>query len=193
MTPTLEECLDLMKNHNMLENIVHHSLLVNEVGLWLSEELNKTGENINLAKVQAGALLHDITKTKSITTGEDHARTGSELLEKLGFKSISEIVRQHVIADDAVNSPIISEIEIVNYADKRVLHNKVVTLRKRFDDLMIRYGTTQERIYLISQSEKRAIEVEKKIFSRLDVPPDALLSITIENYTLEPQRYPRKD
>lgn len=177
----------------MLENIVHHSLLVNEVGLWLSEELNKTGENIDLAKVQAGALLHDITKTKSITTGEDHAKTGSELLEKLGFESISEIVRQHVMTDDALNSPTISEIEIVNYADKRVLHSKVVTLRKRFDDLRTRYGINQERVYLISQSEKRAIEVEKKIFSRLDVPPDALLSITVENYTLEPQRYSRKD
>jgi putative nucleotidyltransferase with HDIG domain len=193
MTPTLEECLDLMKEHNMLENIVQHSLLVNEVGLWLSEELNKTGENINLAKVQAGALLHDITKTKSITTGEDHASTGSELLEKLGFKSISEIVRQHVIADDAVNSPMISEVEIVNYADKRVLHNKVVTLGKRFDDLRTRYGINQERVYLIGQSEKRAIEVEKKIFSRLDVTPDALLSITVESYTLEPQRYSRED
>jgi len=193
MTPTFEECLNLMKNHNMLENIVHHSLLVNEVGLWLSGELNKTGENINLAKVQAGALLHDITKTKSITTGEDHARTGSELLEKLGFKSISEIVRQHVMTDNAAHSPWISEIEIVNYADKRVLHNKVVTLRKRFDDLRTRYGINQERVYLISQSEKRAIEVEKKIFSKLDVPPDALLSITVENYTLEPQRYSRED
>ena len=193
MIPTLEECLDLMKEHNMLENIVHHSLLVNEVGLWLSEELNKTGENIDLAKVQAGALLHDITKTKSITTGEDHAKTGSELLEKLGFESISEIVRQHVMTDDALNSPTISEIEIVNYADKRVLHSKVVTLRKRFDDLRTRYGINQERVYLISQSEKRAIEVEKKIFSRLDVPPDALLSITVENYPLEPQRYSRKD
>jgi putative nucleotidyltransferase with HDIG domain len=193
MTPTLEECLDLMKNHNMLENIVHHSLLVNEVGLWLSEELNKTGENINLAKVQAGALLHDITKTKSITTGEDHARTGSELLEKLGFTSISEIVRQHVMTDDVLNSPTTSEVEIVNYADKRVLHNRVVTLKKRFDDLRTRYGINQERVYLISQSEKRAIEVENKIFSRLDVTPDALLSITVENYTLEPQRYPRKD
>jgi putative nucleotidyltransferase with HDIG domain len=193
MTPTLEECLNLMKKHNMLENIIHHSLLVNEVGLWLSEELNKTGENINLAKVQAGALLHDITKTKSITTGEDHARTGSELLEKLGFKSISEIVRQHVIADDAVNSPIISEIEIVNYADKRVLHNKVVTLKERFDDLRTRYGINQERVYLISQSKKRVIEVEKKIFSKLDVTPDALLSITVESHTLEPQRYSRKD
>ncbi|KAF0119564.1 MAG: metal dependent phosphohydrolase, partial [bacterium] len=107
--------------------------------------------------------------------------------------SISEIVRQHVMTDDATNSPTISEIEIVNYADKRVLHNKVVTLRKRFDDLRTRYDINQERAYLITQSEKRAIEVEKKIFSRLDVPPDALLSITVENYTLEPQRYSRKD
>ncbi|MFH2012494.1 MAG: HDIG domain-containing metalloprotein [Pseudomonadota bacterium] len=177
MTPTLEECLNLMRDYDMLENIFQHSLMVKKVGLWLSEKLNKTGENIDLAKVQAGALLHDITKTKSITTGEDHAKTGSVLLEKLGFKSISEIVRQHVVTDNNTNSYSVSEIEIVHYADKRVLHSEVVTLRERFHDLMTRYGINKERVWLISQSEKRAIKVEEKIFSKLNTTPDALLSI----------------
>jgi putative nucleotidyltransferase with HDIG domain len=135
MIPTKEECLNLMKKYNMLENIVNHSLLVNSVALYLSEELNKRGENINLLKVQAGALLHDITKTRSIETGEDHAKAGSALLKILGYNSISEIVRQHVIINDTVNLPGVSEIEVVYYADKRVKHEEVVTLEERFDDL----------------------------------------------------------
>jgi putative nucleotidyltransferase with HDIG domain len=177
MIPTKEECLNLMKKYNMLENIVNHSLLVNSVALYLSEELNKRGENINLLKVQAGALLHDITKTRSIETGEDHAKAGSALLKILGYNSISEIVRQHVIINDTVNLPGVSEIEVVYYADKRVKHEEVVTLEERFDDLRKRYATTKEKESAINLLKKKAIELEEKIFSRLDMTPDALLEI----------------
>jgi putative nucleotidyltransferase with HDIG domain len=173
----MEECLNLMKEYNMLENIVRHSLLVNKVALRLSEKLNETGEDLDLRKVQAGALLHDIIKTKSISTGEEHAKAGSELLKELGFESISEIVRQHVTINDEVDSPRVSEVEIVNYADKRVKHDKVVALEERFDDLRKRYGTNEERVCLINLSEHNAIAIEKKIFSRLNITPNALLEI----------------
>ena len=177
MIPTKEECLNVMKKYNMLENIVSHSLLVNSVALYLSEELNKRGENLNLLKVQAGALLHDITKTRSIETGEDHANTGSVLLKMLGYNPISEIVRQHVIINDTVNLPSVSEIEVVYYADKRVKHEEVVTLEERFNDLRKRYATTKEKESAINLLEKQSKELEEKIFSRLDMTPDVLLAI----------------
>ena len=177
MIPTKEECLNVMKKYNMLENIVSHSLLVNSVALYLSEELNKRGENLNLLKVQAGALLHDITKTRSIETGEDHAKTGSVLLKILGYNSISEIVRQHVIINDTVNLPFVSEIEVVYYADKRVKHEEIVTLEERFNDLRKRYATTKEKESAINFLEKQSKELEEKIFSRLDMTPDVLLAI----------------
>lgn len=177
MIPTKEECLKLMRKYKMLEHIFHHSLLVNSVALFLSEELNRRGENINLLKVQAGACLHDIMKTRSIKTGEDHAKTGSVLLKILGYDSISEIVRQHVIINDTVNLPFVSEIEVVYYADKRVRHEEVVTLEERFDDLIKRYASTNEKKRAIKLLEKMSMELEKKIFSRLDISPDFLLAI----------------
>lgn len=173
----MEECLNLMKEHNMLEHIVNHSLLVNEVALYLSKELNIKGEKLDLSKVRAGALLHDIIKTRSIATGEDHAKAGSDLLLGLGFKSVSEIVRQHVTIDDDACSLRVSEIEIVNYADKRVMHDKVVSLKERFDDIRKRYSTDEQRGSLIDRSEQKAVELEKKIFSKLSITPDSLWQI----------------
>lgn len=178
MIPSKEECLDLMKEYNMLEHIVRHSILVNKIALYLSEELNKNGEKLDLSKVQAGALLHDITKTRSIKTRENHATTGGKLLDDLGFKDISEIVIQHVMIDDNVNSSRITETEIINYADKRVKHDKAVTLKERFDDLRERYGTDDKRVYMINRSKCKTMKLEKKIFSRLNITSDALLSIS---------------
>ena len=45
----------------------------------------------------AAALLHDITKTISFETKEHHDESGGELLRELGFASVGEIVKQHVI------------------------------------------------------------------------------------------------
>ena len=177
MLPSIKECLDLMREHKMLEHIVRHSILVNKIALFLAEELNKKGENLDISKVQAAALLHDITKTRSILTKEDHAYTGGRLLDELGFNGISEIVRQHVTTDNNINSPTITESEIVNYADKRVKHDKTVTLKERFDDLVERYGTNKERTCQINRSKQRAVDLEKKIFSKLNANPDILLTI----------------
>ena len=56
-------------------------------------------------RVMAGALLHDITKTKSIQTRENHALTGQELLENLGYARIGKIVGCHVLMPMSIFFP----------------------------------------------------------------------------------------
>ena len=49
----------------------------------------------------------------------------------------------------------VDEAMVVNYADKRVMHERVVSLTKRFIDLMERYGADdarRERILLHHQT-----------------------------------------
>ena len=65
----------------MLPHIVRHSQIVTDVALLIAHELNSVGEHLDVALVEAGALLHDITKTVSIQTKENHAKTGGELLD----------------------------------------------------------------------------------------------------------------
>ena len=64
MIPSREECLNLMDRYGMLENIVSHSLEVAKVALFISIELNKKGQSIDLDLVEAASLLHDLAKTK---------------------------------------------------------------------------------------------------------------------------------
>ena len=51
MIPTREQCLDLIRRHEMLPHIVRHSELVTDVALLIARKLNSCGEHLDLALV----------------------------------------------------------------------------------------------------------------------------------------------
>ena len=91
--PTRGECEELMKRYSMLPHIVDHSLQVMRVSMALAVNL-KSGVSINHDMVVSAALLHDITKTRSLTTKERHDISGGALLRELGFNCLAIIVEQ---------------------------------------------------------------------------------------------------
>ena len=176
--PSREDCLAIMEAHGMWENIVRHSLVVESVARGLTTILLKTGEALPLSEITAAALLHDITKTKSIKTRENHAFTGQLLLEKMGYPRIGQIVGCHVLMPLTIfHKDGISAEEVVHYADKRVLHDSIVGLPERFEDLVVRYGKTQEACSGLRILEEQSYRIEEKIFSRLHVTPEDLPAI----------------
>jgi putative nucleotidyltransferase with HDIG domain len=161
----------------MLENIVHHSIEVAKVALYLSTELNKRGQRIDLLLVEAASLLHDLTKTESFKTKEDHARTASRLLKEMGYEEVGEVVGQHIWLSREVDPRFVTEEEMVNYADKRVMHDRIVSLEERFKDLRDRYGKDQRGMDYLGRMEKVIQEVEKKIFLILQTNPNDLQNL----------------
>jgi uncharacterized protein len=174
MIPGREECLRLMNEYGMLENIIEHSIEVANVALFLSEELNKRGQKIDLLLVEAASLLHDLTKTESFKTREDHARTGARVLKEIGYDEVGEVVAQHIWLSHEIDPLFVSEEEVVNYADKRVMHDRIVSLEERFNDLRDRYGTDQKGMDYLGRMEKVIQEIENKIFLILQINPNDL-------------------
>jgi putative nucleotidyltransferase with HDIG domain len=171
-------CLDLLASHNVPVHVIEHSLRVAQVGSFLATHLKKTGHDMDTRLVEAGALLHDITKIEAMERKEDHAETGGRLLFSLGYPAISEIVRQHVYLDPALDETIgLTPVHIVNYADKRVRHTLIVSIFERFEDLTVRYGTTPERKKKIKMLYEGALILEKRIFGRLDFGPQRLCEL----------------
>ena len=168
--PTKAECDKLMARYSMLPHIVAHSLQVMRVSLALTDHL-KDGVTINRDIVIAAALLHDITKTRSLETKERHDASGGAVLRELGFPRIAEIVEQHVIIQNLNLEGNLEEREIVYYADKRVMHDTIVTIKERVHDLIQRYGTGEEIRNLILQNEAQILAVERKIagFMKIDI------------------------
>jgi putative nucleotidyltransferase with HDIG domain len=95
--PTQEECFQLILHMEMLENIVAHSFRVCQVATLLADELIEADVVVNRELVRASALLHDITKTRSIKTGERHADTGGQVLREQGYPEVGCIIEQHVV------------------------------------------------------------------------------------------------
>ncbi len=160
--PSRAECDELMARYSMLPNIVEHSIQVMNVSLAITDNL-KSGVTINRDLVIAAALLHDITKTKSLLTKERHDESGGLLLRELGFPSTACIVEQHVIIHNVNLEGRLEEREIVYYADKRVLHDTIVNIEERLNDLIQRYGTTEEIRNLIRINKTQVLAVERKI------------------------------
>lgn len=160
-TPDRKSCIELMDRHAMLPHIRAHSLAVCDVACRLTQALMRHNPKYDLAEIEAAALLHDITKTRSLYTGENHARTGAALLEDLGYSRIAQIVRAHILPPDSGNG--ISPEEIVSYADKRVLHDTIVCLDERFTYLVARYGKDAAALDRIDSARRRARNIEEKI------------------------------
>ncbi len=168
--PSKEECFRLMAEMKMMDHIAHHSLQVCRVALFLTDSLAARQIFLSRDLVEASARLHDITKTRSITSGERHAETAAELMSDLGYPEVGDIIRQHVRVDNYSAFTPISEAEIVNYADKRVLHTEVVGLDRRMSYILERYGKTPQNREYIMANWKQTEELEEKIFGRLDFP-----------------------
>jgi uncharacterized protein len=131
---------DLIALKDMPVHIYRHSLMVRKVAVTLAVGVaRKTPIDIDL--VDRAAMLHDICKADAIRNGGDHAYMGQRLLEVLGFPAVGAVIGQHVRLRELQ----LSEALLVNYADKRVMHERVVSLAKRFVDLLERYGKGDER------------------------------------------------
>ncbi len=167
--PNRQDCYRIMYAMEMMDHIVAHSLQVCRVALFLSDSLDAS---LNRDLIQAAALLHDITKTRGIRTHENHAETGKELLVDLGYPEVGIIVGQHVLLDEYFAATLPTEAEVVNYADKRVVHDAVTTLARRMAYIMERYGTEPDRRTYIQTLGEKTKDLENHIFHSCPFSPE---------------------
>jgi putative nucleotidyltransferase with HDIG domain len=159
----------------MLDNIKAHSLKVEQVARIIAQGLIKSGINISIEKVTAGALMHDIAKTMCLGSPEDHATMGMEICIDNSFTEIAEIVGEHIQLKSYNPDSEVNEKEIIYYSDKRVNHDEVVSLEKRLEYLLDRYAKNEKALVpRIEANFRKCREVEKKIFSYLDFSPEDL-------------------
>jgi hypothetical protein len=156
----------------MLPNIVEHSYRVCQLACFLGRALNQCEARLDLKLLLAASLLHDITKTRSLRTKESHADTAEGLLVNLGYPEVGEIVGCHVELGKARNAPRLAEVHIVNYSDRRVLHDRVVSIDERFAYLLERYGHIPEARQRMGEMKETAFWLEGSIFSTLGLAPD---------------------
>jgi uncharacterized protein len=178
-----------MVKYEMLENIKQHSIIVARITELMSTCLIKAGMQISVETAVAGALMHDIGKTPCLGTGRDHAEEGRRICLANGLDEIAPIVGEHVRLASHDPASDYSEKEIVYYADKRVNHDRIVSLEARLAYILERYGKNQaERQQAIEENFRFCKTVERRLFQNLDFRPEALPEhlIAPENSILSP-------
>jgi uncharacterized protein len=172
--PSIRQCYQFIDEMGMLEHIVAHSEQVCRVALCLAGHLSAFDIALNSDLIRASAMLHDITKTRSFKTKENHAETGGHYLAERGYPEVGHIVAQHVKLDHYFASPAPSEAEIVNYADKRVLHDEIALLAVRMGYILEKYGENSHYKDQIMRLWEKSIELETRLFAYLPFSPDQL-------------------
>ncbi len=153
--PTKEECFRLWDGYKMPPNIRRHTLQVARIAVFMAKKLKEKGIDIDVTLAERGALLHDIDKILTLKN-DRHGEVAEKILLRRGYPEIAKIASRHRFR--YIREPDLTwEEKVVNYADKRVKHDRIVSLDERFTDLLLRYDVKipdHEAIQMFFQLEK---------------------------------------
>ena len=127
--------MQLLREKHCSKKVINHCKAVADLALETASVLEMRGFKIDFALVEAGALLHDIGRSK--THSVHHAVVGAEIAESAGLPdSVVAIIKRHVgggiTASEAeelgwpkdVYVPVTLEEKVVAYADKLIEKGK---------------------------------------------------------------------
>lgn len=115
-----------------------HMRKVARVALFVGRAALARGFKLDLRLVENAALVHDASKIAALESGKNEKKLLARVLRSR--PALFEIVAQTDLPFVLRNEPFCSiESMIVYYADKRVRHTGVVTLKQRLLDLEKRY------------------------------------------------------
>jgi len=173
-----------MDEHAMLINIRRHSFVVARVAERVHSRLAartvKTDDLPPQQLVTAGALLHDIAKTPCLQNHCDHAEVGARICQQHGLFEVAEIVEEHVRLRrydlQRYQRGIFLAKELIFYADKRVVHDEIVSLDERLEYILERYGRGDpDKLVRIRMNFDNCRNLESSLCAAVGQDPDELL------------------
>jgi len=152
--PDADQCIELLKKSGCSEKVINHCMAVRDVAVKIASKANA-----DLKLVEAGALLHDIGRSK--THDIRHGIEGAKIARDLGLPdSIIKIIERHmgagIPAKDAVKLglpekdyiPVTLEEKIVCHADSMVNNDKQQRIERELERVIVE-GHTDYAIRLI--------------------------------------------
>lgn len=197
--PTRKQCLDLLEQHCVPEHIVKHSIVAAKLAVFLAEKLKEKGISVDVELIDRACLLHDVARPcdfrgsdcsqqavtedrakwqqlKAKYPGLCHENIAYELLRK-EYPELALAVKRHrykAILDEK-EKPTTWEEKLIYYADKRIMHDKIMPLKERLEEahsrnIRLRDGQTQGDINT-SKVDPLIFKLEEEIFSKIGLAP----------------------
>ena len=138
-------------------HVIEHCINVTKIALRLGSQFTFRGHDVDMRLVEAGALLHDIGRSR--THDVDHAIVGAEIAREMGLpEELVGIIEVHIgagiPADEAVELGLPErhffaetlEEKIVAYADKLIMGRREVPFETTVDSFALKLGEDQPSI-----------------------------------------------
>ncbi|MBW3003120.1 HD domain-containing protein [Candidatus Woesearchaeota archaeon] len=207
--PSRERCFELLKQWHVPDHVIKHILKVNKVAVYLANKFKEKGNDVDVELIDRASLLHDLLRVCNFKAIEDdkfgqsitdedrriwektindygHMHHGDAAYEVLKheYPEVANLVRKHryrLILDEK-NRPRTLNEKIIYYSDKRVKHDQIVSIQERAEDGHKRNPHLHES-YETEEADRLVAELEKEIFSMLDIEPDDLLKLNENEHT----------
>lgn len=135
-----KDAVEILHRAGCSRKLIQHCLTVRDIAIRMARDLRARGFPIDVERVEIGALLHDIGRTK--THGVDHGVVGAEILNSMGLSEFSGFAENHVGAGIPASEarelglpekdyfPRTLEEKVVSYADKLAGGSKEVPFER---------------------------------------------------------------
>ncbi len=159
--PSRDQSLALLAEHQTLKpGRIEHSVAVAELAMRMARILAANGVRLNLALIEAAALLHDILKGVP-----GHDRAGGDLLRSLGYPEVAAVAEVHTRLGGRVpaQSDPILEDEVVYLADKSYRGVRLVSIEERYGIWKKTWEADPVKLASLNHGEQRALTVKTRI------------------------------
>ncbi len=170
--PTREQCYSFLEEYELPENIIKHIELVNKISVFLASRLSNAGIDIDIDMVDRASLLHDLDKMLTLRK-PNHGDITEKILSEKGYPELGRIAKLHC-SHYLKRDDLPWEAKIINYADKRSMHDNIVSVKKRFEDFKERYNVSEEEYD--PELELLSLKLEKEIFDIIGMKPEELVN-----------------
>lgn len=160
----------LYEKFRVPKNVIEHMETVERVCHFIARNLIAQNYEVDTRHLRYAALVHDIVKVMDFKgfdkdklgytysrsdkivwnnilktfAGLSHEEAGAQIVEEMGDDIVAGMIRKHRFAaltdPNPEKRPTTIEEKVLYYADKRVKHDKVVSLKERISDGEKRYG-----------------------------------------------------
>jgi uncharacterized protein len=170
--PSAGEAAQLHQKYSSGVYIVRHCQAVAMAALFLAEEFKRKGRPVDVQAVIAGALLHDIGRSRVQTVR--HGVEGAEILEKEGVdRKVVDIVQKHVgagISPEEAKKLGLPERDYI----PRTLEERIVCFAdKMVDAERVRpFGEEVHRFTVKSHDVSRLLNLKRELTEELGADPE---------------------
>jgi len=211
--PTRKECLAILAEYHVPPHIVSHNRAVAKLAVFLAQRLNQNSAVIDIELLDRACLLHDMMRIfdfpepdyhqfeRSLPAEEkakwrrlrakykasSHEDAACDILKEK-YPALALAIKRHryMALPDEKNRPDTWEEKLLYYADKRVMHERIVPLKERLAEghkrNILSHGSETQSKINTAKVDPMIEEMEKEIFEKIALDPLEVTDEFIDSY-----------